>query len=110
VHPRKTPEFIASIPPSHTVLISNDIRKSPFLIYLANYERLIDGGEKKPFSFTTFEELESLAWKIANTSQIAVITDPGACELAFAESIRRLNPQAEIVRSDSFIACIINGD
>jgi hypothetical protein len=104
------PEFIASIPPSHTVLISNGIRKSPFLIYMANYEKLAEAGEKKPFSFMTFDELEPLAGKIANASQIAVITDPGARELEFAESIRRLNPQAEIVRSDSFIACIINGD
>jgi len=109
-HPEKVPEFIGSIPPSHTIVISNGIQEFPFLIYIANYDRLRESGGKKPFSFVSFEELQPLAEKIAHTSQIAVITDPGPSELEFVQTIRRLNPKAEIVTSDSFIACIIDGD
>jgi len=108
-HPRKVPEFISTIPANHTVLISNSIKDFPFLIYIANYDKLFHAGEKKTFSFTSFEELEPLAEKIAHTPHIAVVTDPGASEREFMEKIKRINPQAEIFGSDTFLACIIGG-
>ena len=110
-HPRKAPEFINTIPSDYKILISSRVKKFPFLLYMANYDKMGKGEpEKELFDFVDIEELEPMAEKIAATSSIAVITDHKLRELEFMQTIKRLNPEAEITKADKYLACVINGD
>lgn len=110
-HPRKAPEFVNSIPSDYTILISSRINKFPFLLYIANYDKLDkEKGEKELYRVVNYEELESMAEKIAGESRIAIITNHQPRELEFLQKIKRMNPKTEITISDKYLACIIHGD
>ncbi|UCD55975.1 MAG: glycosyltransferase family 39 protein [Candidatus Hydrogenedentota bacterium] len=106
-HPRKAAEFIRSIVPSYTVLISNQIKDFPFLLYLTNYETLHSEQGEKSLSVVSFETLWPLAEKIATTPGLAVVVDPGTEEERFFGELTAVNPRVEIVKSDDYWACLV---
>jgi 4-amino-4-deoxy-L-arabinose transferase-like glycosyltransferase len=109
-HPRKAPEFISRIPSGYKILISSRIQKYPFLLYMASYDapgKEMNGNDR--YGFVSFEELEPMAEKIAGESRVAVITNHQPRELKFLQSIKQMNPRAEITISEQFLACIIHG-
>jgi hypothetical protein len=99
-------EFIGSLPPQYTVLISNEVKEIPFLVYLESCERLKNGEREKALSFISIEVLAGMAEKIASSHGVAVVTDPGPQEHELLKRIKMLNPNAEVVYSDTFLACL----
>jgi len=108
IHPRKVPEFIASLPSDYTILISNQVKEFPFVLDMANYDQLNAKGNRRIFNFMEFEDLQQMMATIAPASAIAVVTNPGREEERFMKEIRRLNPAAKIIRNERFLACLID--
>jgi hypothetical protein len=109
IHPRKVPEFIGSIPPDYTILISNRVKEFPFVLYMASYDRLRSEGSRKTLSFVDFEEIRPLAAKIAETPLLAVVTDRGPDQERLMREIKRMNPAVEVIESQEFLACLTGG-
>jgi len=108
VHPRKTAEYIGSLPPEYSVFVSNPVKDIPFLVCLASYDRLKGKADNNAFSFVSFEMLDAMAEKIALTPNVAVVMGVGAGEREFLRKVKALNPDSEIVEADEFLACLIH--
>jgi len=107
-HPRKAAEFIGSLPPEYSVLISSKVKDIPFLVYLMNYDRLKGVREKGAVSFLSFEVLTAMERRIAATPRLAVVTDNGPSERNLMRELKRLNPRIELVESEDFLACLVH--
>jgi len=106
--PRKAAEFIRSLPPSHSIIISSRIKESPFLIYLMNYDKIDRRGAERTHSFADIEELLPQSRNLAATRQLVLLLDPGVREQELLDQIQQLNPYVKIIKSRDFWACIID--
>ncbi len=107
VQPPKVAEYVGSLPPEYTVLISNRVKEIPFLVYLESYERINKANKSQKLSFVSIEELEGTAEKIALTPGIAMVLDPHPRDYQLLYKLKSINPRAQILESKEFLACLI---